>query len=640
MSEAIISGALQKLESVLVEPLDMDTNTEELLKEVIDELREMLDFWRRKDSRKRSMLNYLLADFAEIAQYSADLTIHIHEDKFYNVIFPFLCILTRTRRHMERFVVGKGVSSVGEDEGVVVGLEKDVQQLIGKVILNEELQHYMTLCIKGMIGVGKTTLARRVYNHTAIVEKFKHRRAWISMSPNISIHEVLVELVKQMLVELDGDSLLLEEMDNRSLRQMLCQHMEGMPYFIVLDNMPRELLLLSFYIDLPTGHGCRMLITCQQELPAEDIFYTHEMKALDSEKSWKLFSKTIDKFTSCENKFSKELEWKAKEMLKKCGGLPMAIINVGRQKAEQRLSGIEWEELFDSIDLSESLKSLEPMYHELDEIRQSCFLHMSFFKENAIMREEKLDHIWTITGTNTRRTSEDGEVINISRFHIDYLVSESIIEVVHDFRYYEVKRCRTNLLLHMLSIKIAQEKLGLEIIRNDGNDRPSQSPRHRIIHCGRDKFNHSTNQEKNLVSLIFHGGGDFLDNATSSYWKSFDILSILDMEDFGVKTLSETIGTLMELRYLGLRNNYIQEIPYSLGGLKRLEVFDIALNFMVEVPDIINEMASLCHLYMSDVIYPKPLKVDAPLNLETLTYISIYDWTYEVSSLEKMTRLQ
>ncbi|XP_047952509.1 disease resistance protein RPH8A-like [Salvia hispanica] len=111
------------------------------------------------------------------------------------------------------------------------------------------------------------------------------------------------------------------------------------------------------------------------------------------------------------------------------------------------------------------------------------------------------------------------------------------------------------------------------------------------------------------------------------------------MEDFGVKTLSETIGTLIRLRYLGLRNNYIQEIPHSFRGLEKLEVLDIAQNFMVELPDIINEMSSLRYLYMSDVIHRKPLKVDVLQNLERLSYISIYDWRYEVSSLEKMSSL-
>ncbi|XP_047949639.1 leucine-rich repeat protein soc-2 homolog [Salvia hispanica] len=114
------------------------------------------------------------------------------------------------------------------------------------------------------------------------------------------------------------------------------------------------------------------------------------------------------------------------------------------------------------------------------------------------------------------------------------------------------------------------------------------------------------------------------------------------MKDFGVKTLSETMGTLIELRYLGLRNNYNQEVPHSFGDLKKLEVLDVALNFMVEIPiniweigslhhigdlkklavlDValnfmveipinIWEIGSLHHIYMSNVIYHEPLKVD------------------------------
>ncbi|XP_047952593.1 probable disease resistance protein At1g58602 [Salvia hispanica] len=192
----------------------------------------------------------------------------------------------------------------------------------------------------------------------------------------------------------------------------------------------------------------------------------------------------------------------------------------------------------------------------------------------------------------------------------------------------------------MVSIKKAEEEIGFEILRGNGNNRPSRNPRHRVIHCGRDLFNQSTNQEKLLVSLIFHGGGRYLDDASQSYWKRFELLKILDIEDFGVKTLSESISTLIELRYLGLRNNYIKELPHSLKGLKKLDVLDIDLNFMVEVPDIIKEMGSLRHLYMFDVIHQEPLKVDALQNLESLTYISIYDWTYEVSSLEALTRLR
>ncbi|XP_047947185.1 probable disease resistance protein At1g58602 isoform X2 [Salvia hispanica] len=534
---------------------------------------------------------------------------------------------------------GSESAGEGEDKGVVVGLEKDVQQLVFKVILSAEVCVIKKpILIKGMVGMGKTTLARKAYNHPAIIEKFK-RRAWISLSSFTSRHEVVMELVRQ-LVTLDGDSLLLEEMDIQSLEQMLRRQLKEMPpWFIVLDNVLPEMCYESFLLVLARhlyiSDECRLLITSCHQI--EQQFYTHEMKALDSDKSWRLFLKTVDKFTSVENKFTKELERKGREMLKKCGGLPLAIIDVGREKAKQRLLGIEWEELFDSIDLCETLKKLEPMYNSLDGQLKSCFLHMSFFKENAITREEKLHHVWAANG------------VRIGTTPCASLADRSIIEVVHPYpEMFRVKRCRMNPLLHMLSIKKAEEEMDLEILRNNGNNRPLESPRHCVIHCGRakfnhstnqDKFSHSTNQDKCLVSLMFHGGGRYLDDAGKSYWKSFELLKILDLEDFGAKTLLESIGTLTELRYLGLRNNYIEEIPHSLGGLKRLEVLDIALNFMVEVPDIIKDMSSLRHLYMSDVIYWKPLEVDALQNLETLTFMSIYSWTYEASNLEKMTSL-
>ncbi|KAG6404783.1 hypothetical protein SASPL_132359 [Salvia splendens] len=51
-------------------------------------------------------------------------------------------------------------------------------------------------------------------------------------------------------------------------------------------------------------------------------------------------------------------------------------------------------------------------------------------------------------------------------------------------------------------------------------------------------------------------------------------------------------------------------------------------------------MANLRNLHMSDVICRKPLKIGKLEKLKTLTYISIYDWTDEMSGVEMMTRLK
>ncbi|XP_047947340.1 probable disease resistance protein At1g58602 [Salvia hispanica] len=593
-----------------------------MLEAKLEEMENMSYFLGRLESGERSKLKYLIADLVEIAQDVADIGCEGTDmDNFYRELNPLQDQIKMLKSRMINFATDEKRGGGEEAEEVVVGLEEAMKQLVEKTILNKDMR-FQTLSIKGMIGIGKTTLARQVYK--AVEGQFQ-RRAWVCLSSGTSKKEILMELIQQMevgyggLIERDSS---LEEMDNRSLQRILRQHLQGMAYFIVFDNTLEEMLLKSILKVLPREEcGSRLLFTSCYEYRRIYVYHTHEMKALDSDKSWRLFLKTIDKLTSVENKFSKELERKGKEMLKKCGGLPIAILDVARQKAKQRLSGMEWEELFDSVDLRESLKLLEPMYHKLDQLEKPRFLHMSHFKENAIIREEKLEQIWMASGFDQARISANG------------LVSQSIIDVLPGGK----KKFHLNSVLHMLCIQKAEEEMGFEIYRSNGDSRPSQNPRHRVIHCGREEFKHSTNQDgKHLISLIVHGGGGYLDNASPSYWESFELLKILDMEDFGIKTLWDDIGKLDELRYLGLRNNYIKEVPRSLGGLKNLQALDIYLNFLVEMPDIIREMGCLRNLYMRDVICRKPLKIDALPHLEILTYISIYDWTYEASCLETM----
>ncbi|XP_047946779.1 probable disease resistance protein RF9 [Salvia hispanica] len=608
MAEAAVLGMIQDLESLHVTCTDRDDL--EMFEDKIVVLKEILDLLRNLKLEERSRLKYLIADLVELGQDVLDMDISWIE-------LRLKCIkdeIQVTKMRMRNF--GADENNIGdeeaEEEEVVVGLEKDMQKLLDRVILTK-VKELRIMCIKGMIGVGKTTLARQVYKAGA--GQFQ-RHAWVCASTDMSKKEILMKLIQQMVEGYERDPSL-EEMDNRSLQRILCQHLQDMSYFIVLDNIPKEMGLDSIFRGLPSEGltGSRLLFANRYVLRTGNINYTHEMSALDSDKSWQLFLKIVDKITCVENKFSKELERKGREMLKKCGGLPMAIKNVARQKAKQRLSGIDWEQLFDSIDLIESLKLLEPMYHQLKERFKPQFLHFSFFKENALMRETKLRQIWDANGLYN---------IPVTREFVD----SSILKVAKQ-HFCQIK-CHLHPLLHMISIKKAEEEMGLEILRSNGNSRPSQNARHRVIHCGRDRFNHFTKEDcKQLISLVFHGGGRYLDDVSQSYWKSFEALKILDIEDFGLKSLSETIGTLIELRYLGLRNNYIQEIPRSLADLENLEVLDIALNFMMEVPNIIWHMGNLCHLNMSDVIFRKPLTVDALQNIRSLAYISIYDWTCE-----------
>ncbi|XP_057802278.1 disease resistance RPP8-like protein 3 [Salvia miltiorrhiza] len=634
MSEALLVSVIQKLDMNYQE---FERN--EGMEMVIKEMKEILDIVRDKRLEEGRTLNFLVYDLVEMA----DCALHRRE-KGYTYLWKYESIYSwigEIKKHIlklgDEMESNIRSSENIEDDVDVVGLEKDVEMLLRKIIIGGKGYFSWIVVIKGMCGIGKTTLARQIYNHPTVIQLFD-TRAWVSNSTSTyfsTMKELLIKVIQQLQ---DPENLhtssLLENMDNRSLRDMLSQHLRGKRYLIVLDDVPKQMRFKSFLEVLRQDNGSRLLLTSHTmnaDLHVDDG-NVHEMKPLDSKKSWQLFLKTINHGNKLrgEHKFPMGLEHMGKQMLRKCDGLPLAIKEVGKQLAEKKLSGgSEWEQLLESVDFGSTLKLLEPFYNQLalgmDPKVQSCFLGMAFFKANTTLRKEKLKQIWVAGGVVDSAYNCES--------YLRGLINESVIEAKEKSTKYYM-----NGVLHMLSIQKAEEELGFEIIRNNGNNRPYESPRyHRVIICSRDKFNYSTDQDKHLVSLFFHGGG-YLDTSPS-YWKSFELLKILDLEDFGLKFLLETIVRLMELIYLGLRNNYIKELPESLGCLKKLEVLDIAQNFMVEVPDIIWKMYKLRHLYMSDVICQKPLKIDELQHLETLTYISVDNWTYGLSRLRLLFRL-
>ena len=72
----------------------------------------------------------------------------------------------------------------------VVGLEEDTHSVVSRLTNSE---HFSIISIVGMQGIGKTILAKNVYNHRAIVKHFS-LRAWVSIGQEFDENVIFEEL--------------------------------------------------------------------------------------------------------------------------------------------------------------------------------------------------------------------------------------------------------------------------------------------------------------------------------------------------------------------------------------------------------------------------------------------------------------
>lgn len=257
MAEAVILSVIQKLETQRLESPVTFLLINEKVSEVIDELRTMVEFLRDKKMDEGSRLNYLIDDVIDLVLDLGQL-----EDNFqlYMSIDSVKFWIGEVKLLILQFGVDEAklrLENIADKD--VVGLEEDIKFLLQKIIFNEE-QGLSTSFITGMAGMGKTALARELYDHESVVDGFE-LRAWVRVSSELSHKEVLMKLILEVCDDLEGSerTFLMEFMkysDNGSLQQMLHRNLQGIRYFIVLDDFPKEMCLKSIVItDLNTTNN-------------------------------------------------------------------------------------------------------------------------------------------------------------------------------------------------------------------------------------------------------------------------------------------------------------------------------------------------------------------------------------------------
>ncbi|KAJ4794714.1 CC-NBS-LRR class disease resistance protein [Rhynchospora pubera] len=96
-------------------------------------------------------------------------------------------------------IIGQPVRSIvlpDVDEASIVGFGNHVNEVVG-LLLDESTMRRSVISIVGTGGLGKTTLAKKVYNSQAIQEQFK-TRVWVVISQKFQLIDIVRKIAEQL----------------------------------------------------------------------------------------------------------------------------------------------------------------------------------------------------------------------------------------------------------------------------------------------------------------------------------------------------------------------------------------------------------------------------------------------------------
>ena len=466
--------------------------------------------------------------------------------------------------------------------------------------------------IVGMGGLGKTTLAKKVFKDLCIPCRFDCA-VWIDVSQDYQD----VKLLKDLLCEIcPKEEEKFERMKKSSLERCLHKSLQGKTYLIVMDDVWDREVWRIFRDHLPDeGNGSKVLITTRKREVADAAdpdraTRAYDLRFLNKEESWDLFLSQAIPIQNERSACTGRLKELGEEMADKCGGLPLALVVMGGLLSQKQPSITEWEKVSRSMvwqyedEGHNCMKILALSYTDLPCDLKLCFLYLSAFPEDYQIASDRLIRLWIAEGLIAER--EDGLTLEErAEIQLEKLIERSLVHVsrVQPFLPGEILckiLCRVHDLLRELCISEAKEIEFMSVCQGR-SPLPSEFLRRLSI---------ITEPEATIISRLKSAprlpaslGFNFevspqLGSAMELYVGGLKLIRVIDLEGAGkLKVLPKEIGGLVNLRYLGLESTGIDSLPETIKNLSRLQFLNVQRTAIKKITSAVWEIETLRQVF-------------------------------------------
>lgn len=477
------------------------------------------------------------------------------------------------------------------------------KSILEEIIMNLQEDKIDMIGICGMGGVGKTTMVEEVWKRVG-KEKLFDDYAMVVISQKQD-HAKIQSDIADML------GLSLHEQNPIAREAKLHRRLENKRVLIILDDVWAEFDLKLLGITF--RKGCKVLFTSRErdlwtELETKIDFH---LDVLEENEAWDLFEGKVR--NSLQNK--PELIPVAKEIVKECRGLPLALVTIGSAligKSEHL-----WRDTLRQLKTGYPSKargvsakvyqSLELSYNFLDEEEaKSLFLLCCLFEEDFDIPVEDLVKMGLglrlFRGVNGLEQARDRAYALVEKLKSRYLLlpGKKRYDYFSGKFIYTKEHIRMHDVVRDVAKSIAGEEKGALILENGTGDllwkdQDTVKKFKWISIISKEITELPIELRSSQVKLLKCNNGVL--KITDDFFKDMEELKVLDLYYMKYPELPSSLQLPNSLRTLCFRECDLRNITFT-ADLMNLEILDLGLSKIEELPV---ELGCSCNLLLVDL---------------------------------------